>query len=339
MARGVVVELPLSTFLQATIRLRCIAASLAVTFVFACTSTFALDSAPVWRADHHMHLASVDLCRRVGECLDTNSPPAVYADDAVRALDRAGVGRGVVLSCAYLYGLRSLALGPDEIATLTRLENEFTATEVDRFPDRLVGFLSVDPLQDSALAEIEHWRGSTALRGLKLHLTASSVDLNREQDRQRLSSVIAAAAAQQLPIAIHLGGGGFGKREGELFIREVLAHSGESWVQIAHATGGEPIVPANHIDVLRLFADHVVRGDPVTQRVLFDLSFVPFAGEDAAVVGELRSEIRRIGIERFLFGSDFNVETPEVALVRMRSLGLTEEELARIAGACAPWAC
>ena len=28
-----------------------------------------------WRADHHMHLASVDLCARVGECLPSNDPP------------------------------------------------------------------------------------------------------------------------------------------------------------------------------------------------------------------------------------------------------------------------
>ena len=62
-------------------------------------------NAPAWRADHHMHLASPELCRLVGECLDSNHPPAVFASDAVRALDEAHVSKGVILSCAYLLSL------------------------------------------------------------------------------------------------------------------------------------------------------------------------------------------------------------------------------------------
>jgi len=50
----------------------------------------------VWRADHHMHLASPDLCSRVGECLSSNRPEAVLAADAVRVLDQAHVAKGVV---------------------------------------------------------------------------------------------------------------------------------------------------------------------------------------------------------------------------------------------------
>jgi hypothetical protein len=68
--------------------------------------------APVWKADHHIHLASPELCRLVGECLPSNHPPAVYASDAVRALDEAHVSKGVILSCAYLFALRSLHLNP-----------------------------------------------------------------------------------------------------------------------------------------------------------------------------------------------------------------------------------
>ena len=125
--------------------------------------------ATVWRADHHMDLASPELCRLVGECLPSNDPPAVFAADAVRALDQAHVSKGVILSCAYLYGLPSLHLKPREIAALTRCENEFTAAQVAQYPTRLVGFLSVNPLQDSAIEEIRNWQRSRQLIGLKLH--------------------------------------------------------------------------------------------------------------------------------------------------------------------------
>ena len=89
-----------------------------------------------------MHLASPELCRLVDECLPSNDPPAVFAADAVRVLDQAHVYKGVILSCAYLYGMPSLHLKPREIAALTRRENEFTAEQVAQFPTRLVGFLS-----------------------------------------------------------------------------------------------------------------------------------------------------------------------------------------------------
>ena len=137
-----------------------------------------------WRADHHMHLASVDLCRLVGECLPSNHPPAVFASDAIRALDEANVSRGVILSCAYLYGLPSLHLSAHEITVRTRRENEFTAAEVAKYPTRLVGFLSVNPLQTSAIDEIRHWRGSSQLIGLKLHFTASAVHMRSAVHRR-----------------------------------------------------------------------------------------------------------------------------------------------------------
>jgi len=131
---------------------------------------------PVLRADHHMHVASPELCRLVAECLPSYHPPAVFAADAIRALDQAHVSKGVILSCAYLYGLPSLHLKSREIAELTRRENEFTAAQVAQYPTRLVGFLSVNPLQDSAIEEIRNWQGSRQLIGLKLHFTASAVD-------------------------------------------------------------------------------------------------------------------------------------------------------------------
>lgn len=292
-----------------------------------------------WRADHHMHLASADLCRRVGECLPSNHPPAVYASDAVRALDDARVSKGVILSCAYLYGLASLHLSADEIATRTRTENEFTAAEVAKYPARLVGFLSVNPLQPSAIDEIRHWQGNPQLIGLKLHFTASAVNIRSEKDRARVKRALAEAAAEHLPIVIHVGGGKFNAADAELFITKVLPSAGESWVQIAHAGGGLPRENGNNLAVLRSFADHIVHDDPSTRRLLFDLSYVPGPDENVQTGSEFAREIRRIGMKRFLFGSDFNVLTPEQEVENLKKLGLNNDEWETLKSNCAPWAC
>lgn len=290
-----------------------------------------------WRADHHMHLASADLCRLVGDCLLTNNPQAVFASDAVHALDEAQVAKGVILSCAYLYGLPSLHLTSKDIAAKTRRENEFTAAQVAQYPTRLVGFLSVNPLQMSAIDEIRHWSGSRVLVGLKLHFPASAVHIRDPLERQRVERVFKAAAAQHLPIVIHIGGDEFDASDAEIFIRSVLPNAESSWIQIAHAGGGYP--PDHHVRVLRTFADHIVQDDRLTRHVLFDLAYVPAPEEDAAAVTALMREVRRIGIERFLFGSDFNVLTPSQEIAYLARLGLTKDEENALRRNCAPWVC
>jgi predicted TIM-barrel fold metal-dependent hydrolase len=290
-----------------------------------------------WRTDHHMHLASADLCRLVGECLPSNDPPAVFASDAVHALDVAHVAKGVILSCAYLYGLPSLHLTSNDIAAKTRRENEFTAAEVAQYPTRLVGFMSVNPLQTSAIDEIRHWSGSRVLVGLKLHFPASALHMRDLSERRRVERVFKAAAAQHLPIVIHLGGDDFDASDAEIFIRSVLPSAGSSWVQIAHAGGGYP--PDNHVRVLRTFANHIAQDDPLTRHVLFDLAYVPAPDENAAAVMSLMREVRRIGIGRFLFGSDFNVLSPSQEIENLVRLGLMTDEENSLRRNCAPWVC
>ena len=228
----------------------------------------------------------------------------------MRALDEAHVSKGVILSCAYLFGLPSLHLKSGDVAAMTRRENEFTAAHVAQYPTRLVGFLSVDPLADSAIDEVRHWRRSQLLIGLKLHFTASAVDVRNAGQRRQVAKVIHVAAAEGLPMVIHLGGGKFNAADAQLFIQDILPSAGSAWLQIAHAGGGMPRRDGNNLAVLRTFADHIVRDDPLTRRVLFDLSYVPAPDETPKATAALMEQIRRIGMKRFLFGSDFNVLTP-----------------------------
>ena len=297
-----------------------------------------------WRADHHMHLSSPDLCRRMDKCfdcgcLDSNHPPAVLAADAVRVLDAAHVSKGVILSSAYLYGLHSLHLPPSEQAKQIRLENAFTAAEASKYPKRLVAFLSVNPLQDTAVDELRYWAAKSQFVGLKLHFRASAVNLRSAAHRKRIGRVLAQAAREHRASVIHLGGGDFDAPDTELFISKVLPSAGDSWVQIAHAGGGLPRHDGNNLRVLRTFANHIVQNDPSTRRVYFDLSYVPGPKEPSADVSELAKQIRRIGIRRFLFGSDFNVLTPAEEITNLGNLGLTPEEWRILSQNCAPWAC
>src|SRR6185295_5453421 len=102
-------------------------------------------SAPV--VDHHQHLFSPATA-----ALAQGLAP-VTADDLVRLLDLAGIGRAAVFSVAYQFGNPNRPRVADEYAQV-RAENDWTSLQVGRFPDRLVGFCGVNPLKEYALAEI-----------------------------------------------------------------------------------------------------------------------------------------------------------------------------------------
>jgi hypothetical protein len=70
-----------------------------------------------------------------------------------------------------------------------------------------------------------------------------------------------------------------------------------------------------------------------------DLAYVPAPEENAAAVMSLMREVRRIGIARFLFGSDFNVLSPSQEIENLVRLGLTTDEENSLRRNCAPWVC
>jgi predicted TIM-barrel fold metal-dependent hydrolase len=143
-----------------------------------------------------------------------------------------------------------------------------------------------------------------------------------------------------MPMVIHVGSPTFAPSDAEIFIREILPLARGIFIQIAHAGGGGyPVVKGRHQQILRIFADHIAKHDPATQNVWFDLSFVPAPDETQQDAMELRREIRRIGISRFVFGSDYNEDTPKHQIENLHKLGLTSEEVEVLRTNCTPWAC
>ena len=87
----------------------------------------------------------------------------VGADDLIAQLDAAHVDKAVALSLGY-WTL------PDD--SNMAAENDFTATEVAKYPDRLIGFCGINPRYDSALDEIERSLSHPNTLGIKLQGSA-----------------------------------------------------------------------------------------------------------------------------------------------------------------------
>jgi predicted TIM-barrel fold metal-dependent hydrolase len=270
-------------------------------------------------------------------------PPLPYATPMtaqriVAALDDAGIRRAVVLSTAFWLGRYS---GPvDEEYAKVRAEHDWTVEQVARYPDRLVAFCGVNPLKPYAIRELERCATLPNVKGMKLHLGNSRLDVTRPEHLQKLRDFVRAANARRMAIVAHLwiGGGSYGRRHSEILLDSVLPLATDITVQIAHLGGGGSY--AND-DAVEVFANAAARGDPRMKNVYFDLATVVDEQQSDETVALVAKRIRQIGPARILFGADAPIldRPPPVqawATFRRR-IPLTIEELRTIASNVAPY--
>jgi predicted TIM-barrel fold metal-dependent hydrolase len=307
-----------------------------------------LDFVP-WRADFHMHIRSQTaydteavMCASFGEgaCHLNTEHQARTGADAIAAFEEVGAKKGVVLSMAYMFGAPSVADQHYDVARMTRAENEYVAEQITAHPGQLVGFFGVDPLSSNALDEVRYWARDGRLKGLKMHFANSEVNLRDPAQVKQIAAVVALAGKNRLPMNFHLSTGEkFGAEDTNIFIRDILSGDGGAWVQLSHAGGfgGSDDLMFN---VLRVFAAHIARHDPATRHVVFDLASVVSAKTTARQAADLVELMRKIGLSRFVVGSDYDGVTPKATdELDREKLPLSEAEWRTLVQSCVPWVC
>jgi predicted TIM-barrel fold metal-dependent hydrolase len=222
----------------------------------------------------------------------------ITAEDLIALLDAAGIRKAVVLSEAFWWD--SPALGDSDPLDEVRAENEWTAQQVAKYPDRLVAFCSFSPLASYALAELDRCAADKRFRGLKLSFAMSGIDITKPEHLAAVQALFRAANGRRLPITVHLSSGrGYGEEHARLFVDKVLPLAPDVDVQIAHLWGGEAFSkPA--LDVL---VDAVRRQLPGTSRLYFDTAEIWTAGSQANLEAAAQA-IGAVGVWRVRYGSD-----------------------------------
>lgn len=257
-------------------------------------------------------------------------------------MDRAGIRKALVMSNGYLAESPMMDPPHPHAAQLLQAANDWTVAVARSHPGRLGAFIAVDPLRATALPEIERWRGNPAVTGIKLHLTASGVDLRRDADLRALCAVFKAAALNHLPVMIHLRTQrmDYGAEDVHLFVQRVLPALGDTPIQIAHAAGWGGIDRAT-LSALGAFADAAVADPERFQHVWFDLSGVWMEKSTDGDKQALIALIRRIGPHHFLPASDWPYNGTNLADYYNRlypELPLTPSEWTTIRSNIAPYA-
>ncbi|MFN3536223.1 MAG: amidohydrolase family protein [Brevundimonas sp.] len=265
------------------------------------------------RTDHHVHVHAPEILTylseycaspgRMGPC-DPAFVRPYSINDLLAEMGRAGVGRAYLMSSGYLAESPMMVPARPDAAELLHTANAFTVAQARAHPGRIIAFIGLNPLTDTALSEIVHWSGDPHAAGVKLHLTNSDVDLRDPAHVQRLATVFEAAADADMAIMIHLRtrAGDYGRKDVAIFLDQVLPHAGDTPVIIAHA-GGWGGLDANTWDALNAFAEAARLS--AFPNLRFDLAQVFDADTSPAELARLGELMRRIGTERFLAGSDW----------------------------------
>ena len=308
------------------------------------------------RVDHHIHLGS-DALRQQMEEMQKQDPTAFQhlskdifskptLSDALRNLDEAGVKQAVLLSTAYWFALPGQSAKPSEAARKMREENRFNVDTAMASHGRLSAFIAINPFAPNARDELKYWRGKPGVSGIKLHLGAAGFRETSRLQVAKLATFFADAKAENLPLVVHLrGGGSFTKNDVRIFVAKVLSRAGDLPVQIAHGGGYGGGDPAT-IDALSTFGEAIARHAPGTKNLVFDISGVVLPEATAEALGTSDAQLvifvglmRKIGLDRFIVGSDWpaiGAVAPYYALVRQK-LPVTDDEWAQLCANVAPY--
>jgi predicted TIM-barrel fold metal-dependent hydrolase len=295
---------------------------------FGATLLCAQEKIPTEIIDYHQHLYSSEAGAR-------SSPGAkgIDANDLIAQLDVAGIQRAVVLSVAYGFSNPNKPRVRNEYAHVVA-ENDWTSSQVAKYPDRLIGFCSVNPLKAYAIKEIARCAKDANLRtGLKLHFGNSDVDVHNPEHLSRLRRVFRAANRYHMAITVHMHANidhhrPYGAKEARIFLEQLLPEAPDVTIQIAHLAGGGGYDDPTTDEALSVFIEAIERRDPRVKNVYFDVCGIAIPGmwEDKADL--IVQRIRQIGTKRVLYGSDAAVpgNLPKETLQRWHQLPLTQEE-------------
>jgi predicted TIM-barrel fold metal-dependent hydrolase len=289
--------------------------------------------------DYHQHLYSPAAGVR-----STPGPQGIDARFLIAQLDAAGIQRAVVLSVAYSFSNPNKSAVADEYADVMA-ENDWTSGQVGKYPDRLLGFCSVNPLRPYALDEIARCAKDPNLRsGLKLHFGNSDVDVDNPEQLAQLRRVFRAANQHRMAIAVHMHANidhhrPYGTKEARIFLEQLLPEAQDVTVQIAHLAGGGGYDDPAVDKALSVFVEAIERKDSRMKNVYFDACGIAMPGMWEDKAGLIVKRIRQIGINRVLYGSDAATsdDLPKVALERWHELPLTPKEFRRIESNVAPY--
>ena len=262
-------------------------------------------------------------------------------DTMVAELDAGGIRKAAALSVAFVFASEDKPTAPGEYENVKE-ENDWVAKSVARFPNRLVGSCSFNPLKDYALEELNRCAKIPQIKGLKFHFADSGVDLRKPEHIEKVRRVFQAANKARLAIVVHLAtrqspsDADLNRQQASAFLNGILEVTPDITVEIAHMSG-DSYYPLSSDAAMEVFGNAISAGDKRTKNLYFQAVTSERLNDDA--IARLVKRMRQVGMNRFLNASDrtgLKNPAPGDNWKLFLLLPLTKEEFKTVAGNILP---
>lgn len=214
----------------------------------------------------------------------------------------------ILISVGYAYKNIEGNLTEEEFV---KRENNLLAEKVKTNRNNLIGFYGINPLKEFAIKEIKRCDEELKLDGLKLHLQSSNLNLKDSIHISKLKEVFQLADERNIPLLIHNNAldNSFGKEYFKIFTEEILDKCDSLTIIFAHAGGGGHFFQFGY-DFLNEFNSYFQNDKSRTKhKIYFELSgvvkVIKYPKEKTHT--EFLELMKKIGYDKFLFGSDYPV--------------------------------
>jgi predicted TIM-barrel fold metal-dependent hydrolase len=314
---------------------RAVSISLVVLFVFIAFGK-SIEKRIEDATDAHVHILSPELIKIwKGLGIPFSRPDEYYSDIDV-ILKNTGTKRIDLISMAHVFSSSEFGTFENE-RELVEAENSYVAAARNRYPKKVKAYCSVDPLRDYAINELERCRSQLKMDGIKLHHNANQVYLTVPTHLEKVKKVFEFAAEHKLPILLHFDNSHrrFGEPDIKLLTGSILKDLGPVDLTIAHfgTSGGFSLRTRAFLNA---FITELNTNKHLEKHsILFDISAVAL-DKDSEGVRKLTDDefavlgvyVRRLGLYRVKFGTDYPLSTPiEYAEILRTRLKLSSSEM------------
>lgn len=252
--------------------------------------------------DSHFHVVSSGALRKLNGIF-----PASYDGAAIDQICREkGLGRVVCLSSAYFFD--------DEESA--QLENDFVARESSKFPDSMIPYGSVKVGTEWMAREFLRCTEVLKIKGLKIHLSNNKVSLLDTEKRQSLKYLFQSAGDRSIPVLIHFN---YWSTDEFIELIKLMLSFPKTKFILAHAL-------LTNFRNLGLLAAVYVENPKLPRNIFIDISGALVFFHDSPEEETFYWYLRKLGMNRVIFGSDFPTLSIEDSLNALARSPLNKNE-------------
>lgn len=248
--------------------------------------------------NHRKEIAAKDKTFR--SLFSSTNSRMVSAEELVAAMDESGVDISVVMGIGW------------ENMDVCKVSNDYIIEAIHKFPMRLKGFCSVNPIYGEEAIEEIHRCADYGLTGIgELHPDSQGFDIS---DKKLMGPLIDKARELTMPIVIHSSEPvghdypGKGSVTPDLLYKLALNFP-EARLVFAHWGGGLP------------FYELMPEVPDLMKNVFFDTAASPFLYKEEI----FRSVTNIIGYDRVVFGTDFPLLEQNRVIRQLINAGISDE--------------